>query len=81
MFSGNQSEEPNGLMSELQKLQSNTSPKELNENQILESLQAMAKTYGNYVFHDIYIAIQVKELNSNQFFIYSHSKGLEKLNL
>ncbi|CAG2162795.1 unnamed protein product [Oppiella nova] len=78
MFGGGpQVEAPNPVMEDLLRLQSTTSNggKDFTDNQILASLQRFAEKYRNYVFHDISIAIQVREVLSNEFFIFNHSSG------
>ena len=85
MFSGDATE-GTAMMAELFKFRGGTVPingitdgLELSEEKILESLQTMAGKYGNYVFHDIFISIQV--MSSMDYYTYSHSTGIKTIDL
>ena len=81
MFGGEEPKGPTSLIADLLKLSTNSGAlnglkrgTELSDEQIEESLQSMASKYGNYVFHDIIISIQV--IDSIDYFTYSHSTGI-----
>jgi len=82
MFSAEEGAESNGFFNNVMKLQTRSSDKELiscdnelNENDLLSSLQSMANKYSNYVYHDLYIAIHVEQIDSFEYFKFNHKSG------
>jgi hypothetical protein len=86
LFNSEESGESNAFLNNILKLQTTNSPKavfksnidEFSESNILSSLQSMANKYSNYVNHDLYIAVQIEEIVSIEYFTFDQKSGFEK---
>jgi len=86
LFNSEESGESNTFLNNVLKLHTTNSPEvvlksnihEFSESNILSSLQSMANKYSNYVDHDLYIAVQVEEIVSIEYFTFDHKSGFQK---